>query len=51
MTDTALILALAQDYFDALYDGDTQKFARIFHGDARLYCLGGGGIECDDLHS
>lgn len=51
MTDTALILALAQDYFDALYEGDTQKFARIFHADARLYCIGGGNYITMDVQT
>jgi hypothetical protein len=33
---------LAQQYFDALYTGDTDLFARIFHPDAMLWCAAGG---------
>ena len=36
------LLSVAQQYFDAIYFGDTQQFALIFHEDARLYCTGGG---------
>jgi len=36
------ILDVAQKYFDAIYTGDTNLFAEIFHEDARLYCIGGG---------
>jgi len=36
------IEALAQSYFDALYDGDTALFAAIFHPAARLFSVGGG---------
>jgi hypothetical protein len=33
----AEITKLLQDYFDGLYDGDIDKFARVFHPDAHLY--------------
>jgi len=36
------ILDVAQKYFDAIYKGDVELFASIFHQDARLYCVGGG---------
>lgn len=36
------IEALAQSYFDALYNGDTDLFAAIFHPGARLFSVGGG---------
>lgn len=36
------IEALAQMYFDALYAGDTQLFAKVFHPQARLFSVGGG---------
>lgn len=47
MTDTtgsdfAAIETLARTYFDALYEGDVDKFASIFHPEARLYSVGGG---------
>lgn len=31
------ITQLLSEYFDALYNGDVETFARIFHPDARLY--------------
>jgi hypothetical protein len=40
--DINACLKLAQDYFDALYNGDTAFFARIFHPDAVLWCAAGG---------
>ena len=32
------ISELAQKYFDALYNGDTERFAKILHPKAVLYC-------------
>jgi len=43
------IEALAQGYFDALYDGDTDRFAAIFHPEARLFSVGGGMETVLDL--
>ena len=36
------IEALAQIYFDAIYDGDVRAIDLLFHPDARLFCVGGG---------
>ena len=36
--DIVAIADLAQKYFDALYDGDAELFADIFHPQAGLYC-------------
>ena len=41
-SDFTAIEALAQTYFDALYEGDVDKFAGIFHPQARLFSVGGG---------
>ena len=38
MNDIQAITELAQKYFDALYHGNADLFAEIFHPDARLYC-------------
>jgi hypothetical protein len=35
---TTPILALVEDYFDGLYDGDTEKLSRVFHERVRLFC-------------
>lgn len=40
--DISACTKLAKDYFDALYNGDTALFARIFHPDAMLWCAAGG---------
>ncbi len=37
-TDITAITALAQSYFDALYNGDADLFAEVFHPGAGLYC-------------
>ena len=36
--DIKAIAALAKKYFDALYGGDVELLAGIFHRRARLYC-------------
>lgn len=36
--DIKAIEALAQKYFDALYNGDADLFAEIFHPKAALFC-------------
>ncbi len=38
------ITALLQDYFDGLYDGDLDKFGRVFHPDSHLYSTDGAAI-------
>lgn len=35
------ILSVLKDYFDALYEGDADKFARVLHPAARLFCATG----------
>ena len=35
---TAAVRRVLDDYFDGLYDGDTEKLSRIYHERARLYC-------------
>jgi hypothetical protein len=48
-SDFAAIEALAHTYFDALYNGDVDAFASVFHPDARLYCAGGGETVIMDV--
>ena len=36
---TTAILDVLEDYFDGLYDGDTEKLSRIYHERVRLFCL------------
>ncbi len=43
----AEISELLKDYFDGLYDGDLEKFGRIFHPNAHLYVS--NGAEVTDL--
>ncbi len=38
------ITALLQDYFDGLYDGDVDKFGRIFHTNSHLYSTDGTAV-------
>ena len=45
--DIEQIQSLAQDYFDALYNGDVDLFLRIFHPDAHLYCANGKYVTMD----
>ncbi len=42
-TDASIaeITGLLQDYFDGLYDGDLDTFARVFHPNAHLYASDG----------
>ena len=44
--DTSIdeITALLGEYFDGLYDGDLEKFGRVFHPDSRLYSTDGTSI-------
>lgn len=51
MSDFQALQALIQDYFDALYEGDTEKFARVFHPAARLYTSGPDGVISLDFES
>ena len=38
------ITDLLQDYFDGLYDGDLDKFGRLFHPNSRLYLTDGATV-------
>ena len=38
------ITAVLTDYFDGLYDGDLEKFARVFHEDSHLYFTDGDTV-------
>ncbi len=38
------IVALLKDYLDGLYDGDLDKFARVFHPASHLYSTDGQSI-------
>jgi hypothetical protein len=35
--DVKALLGVVQDYFDALYEGDTELFARVLHPSVRLF--------------
>jgi len=39
MSDQQALNDLAVKYFDALYKGDADRFAEIFHPAARLFCF------------
>ena len=43
------VLAVLQDYFDALYAGDADAFARILHPGARLFCATDGQMVTMDV--
>ncbi|HLF40471.1 MAG TPA: nuclear transport factor 2 family protein [Acidimicrobiia bacterium] len=32
------VLEVLEDYFDGLYDGDTEKLGRVYHERVRLFC-------------
>jgi len=38
------ITELLQDYFDGLYDGDLDKFGRVFHQNSHLYATDGAVV-------
>ena len=38
------ITELLKDYFDGLYDGDLDKFARVFHPSSHLYATDGQAV-------
>ena len=38
------IMALLKDYLDGLYDGDLDKFERVFHPVSHLYSTDGGTV-------
>lgn len=42
--DTALVTALVQEYFDALYEGDVARFREVFHPQARLFAVSEGKV-------
>lgn len=48
-SDFGAIEALAYRYFDALYDGDAEAFAAVFHPEARLFCAGGSEVVILDV--
>lgn len=35
---TAAVRRVLDDYFDGLYDGDTEKLSRVYHERVRLFC-------------
>jgi hypothetical protein len=35
---TATVRRVLEDYFDGLYDGDTEKLSRVYHERVRLFC-------------
>ena len=35
---TAAVRRVLDDYFDGLYDGDTEKLSRVYHDRVRLFC-------------
>jgi hypothetical protein len=35
---TATVRRVLDDYFDGLYDGDTEKLSRVYHERVRLFC-------------
>lgn len=45
----AAIAVLAQQYFDALYEGDADLFATLFHPAARLFCAANGDLVQMDV--
>lgn len=51
MDDKAALHSLIQDYFDALYDGDVEKFGRVFHPSCRLFSAGADGVMSLDYDS
>lgn len=42
MSDLDAVVEVARKYFDALYRGDADLFAEIFHPEARLFSCTGG---------
>lgn len=40
----AEITAVLNDYFDGLYDGDLEKFGRVFHPSSHLYATDGTNV-------
>lgn len=51
MSEVETILATVQGYFDALYEGDVEKFRRVFHAGAQLFTAEDGATEALDLDS
>lgn len=48
MRDLDAVIAIAGKYFDALYDGDAELFAEIFHPQARLFsCTNDDPVKMD----
>ncbi|MEN5084759.1 nuclear transport factor 2 family protein [Bosea sp. TWI1241] len=43
-TELPAIEAAVQTYFDGLYEGDTEKLARVFHPRASLFIEEGGAL-------
>jgi len=39
------VTAVIETYFDAFYEGDTEKLARAFHASARLYSIDGDSVR------
>ena len=51
MTELNAVLAVIQGYFDALYDGDVEKFRTVFHPHAQLFTAEGGNTAGLDMDS
>jgi Putative lumazine-binding len=43
------IILVIRKYFDALYNGDADSFAEVFHPAARLFCGTGGTLLTMDV--
>jgi 4-oxalocrotonate tautomerase len=43
------VIALLQDYFEGLYEGDTARLARVFHPQARYNCATDGQLVHLDM--
>lgn len=48
MNDETAVKALINDYFDALYDGDVEKFRTVFHPACRLFTVADGAVVTFD---
>ncbi len=47
--DFAGVVALLQDYFEGLYECDTEHLARVFHPEAGYYCATDGQLLHFDM--
>lgn len=51
MDDQLALKQLIQDYFDALYEGSSEKFGRIFHPACRLFTVTPDGVMTLDYEA